>query len=631
MSLREEPKLASLQSRLNFLYLIVIGFVSILIGRLYYLQIKMGEKYSKLATEIVVREEQVYAKRGNITDRNGKVLASSRSYFEVTITPQYLKKKKFVIKTLAGILNLTEKEINKKLKKAIYQPRFMPVVIAEDLDYDQVAKLNELLSPIYDDKSAVQLEAVSLRAYPIREYLYPEPFSHALGYLTEVSKEKLKKYEKLYPGVYSRGDLTGASGLERAYDVELKGQDGQIARIVDARGREMDAFDDLLVIKQKATISPVSGYVLKTTLDFDAQLAAQKALGERKGAVVAIDPNTGEVLTLISTPGFDANRILKNVDKKYWQHINLHEDKILFNRAVQAMYPPASTYKPLALVAAIEEKAIDPETTKFSCHGGLHYAGRYFKCWRRGGHGTLSAVHGLSQSCDVYFYQIGKRLGVDGLAKYAKIFGYGEKTGIEIPYEKSGLVPTKAWKKRRYNQEWFDSETLSVSIGQSYNLVTPLQMAKMVSLIANDGYYITPHLGKEILDRNGKVFKKISYPKKPSSLKGAKSLEWARKGMIEVVHGYGTAKRLRKSPYKIAGKTGTAQVIGHDSGRRKTKNTQDHGLFIAFAPYDNPKIAVAVIVENGRSGSGAAAPVAMEVIDAYLSKVMPSKAENENR
>ena len=623
MDFKQEEKLSQLKKRIPILKICIALIIFLIVYRLYHLQIVHGEKYSKLATEIVVREERLFAKRGKITDRHGKVIASNRSYFEVTITPQYLKNKDEVLDTLTKILPITKKEILERLNKARYEPKFLPVPILEDLSYDDVAKLNEILSPIYDKKNPYQLESVALRAYPIREYLYPELFSHTLGYINEISRERLKRYQKKYPGIYSLGDLIGLAGVEYHYDKYLKGVDGKAARIVDARGREMTAFDDLKIIKNKASIKPKSGLNLKTTLDFDAQLAAKKALGKRKGAVVALDPFTGEVLTLYSNPSYDANRIIKNKDRKYWVHVNVHEDKILFNRAVQAMYPPASTFKTLMLAAAVEEKVINPKRTKYNCRGGLKFGRRFFKCWKHSGHGKLKAIHGLSQSCDVYFYKIGSLLGIDRIHDYAKKFGLGALTEIDIPYEKKGLVPSREWKQRVYKQKWIDSETLSVSIGQSYNLVTPLQMARMVAMVANGGYLVKPHLGKSLIDQNGDLSKKIKTEKTATSFVDSPSLEWVKKGMMEVVHGYGTAKRLRSSPYKIAGKTGTAQVISHDSRLKKTKNTEDHGLFVAFAPYDDPKIAISVIVENGRSGSGAAAPVAMEVINAYMAKNYP--------
>lgn len=620
---------AALQGKLAFVTLIILAFFGVIAARLFYLQIVNGPKYLKLATETFVREEEVVARRGDILDRNGVKIADTRPYFEITLTPQYVDDRDLVIRNLVALLpGIRPENVAKRLADAYAEPRFMPVAVALDVPFDWAAKLRERLMPEYGPDSSVDLNGVELRVTPIRRYLYPELFAHVLGYLREVDQAGLDKLAGDYPGYYSRGDLIGAAGVEKSYDLELKGRDGVNGRVVDARGREAARIEDVKVLQQAGTIVPVAGYHLRTTLDFGAQEAARASFVDKdgvvlkKGAVVALDPRNGEVIALYSSPTFDANRVMKNSDPAYWKKINLDEDKYLFNRAVQAMYPPASTYKPIGVAAGLATGAIDPIETKFTCRGGMSFSNRFFKCWHAG-HGTLDVVHGLAQSCDVFFYNVGLKVGVDGLAKYAGILGFGFPTGIDIPFERPGLVPTKAWKKKRYGQDWIDSETLSVSIGQSYNLATPLQLAKMAAMIANGGYSVTPHVGQAVLNPDGSLYRAVEWPKVPTEIADSEAVEWAKKGMIEVVHGAGTARRLQASPYKIAGKTGTAQVIGHESKARRTKDTVNHGLFIGFAPYDDPKIAVSVIVENGGSGSGAAAPVAMKVIDAYLGKIMP--------
>jgi penicillin-binding protein 2 len=629
MKFHDDENTAALQGRLALVTVVILVFFFVIAARLFHLQILHGAKYRGLATETFVREEEVVARRGDILDRNGLKLADTRPYFEITLTPQYVDDRDRVVGDLIGLFpSLDPDDVAKRLADARAEPRFMPVAVAGDVPFDWAAKLRERLLPEYSPDSPVNLNGVALRVTPIRRYLYPELFSHALGYLREVDRAGLDKLSTDHPGVYSRGDLVGAAGVEKSYDIELKGRDGVNGRVVDARGREAAQIDDVKILQEGGTIAPVAGYHLRTALDFDAQKAAQAPFLDRdgqvvkKGAVVAIDPENGEVIAMYSSPGFDANRVMKNADPAYWKKINLDEDKYLFNRAVQAMYPPASTYKPIGVAAGIASGTVDPLTTKFTCRGGLSFGNRFFKCWHAG-HGTLDVVHGLAQSCDVFFYNVGIKTGVDTLAKYARLFGYGSPTGIDVPFERGGLVPTKEWKKARYGQDWIDSETLSVAIGQSYNLATPLQMAKMAAMVANGGYAVTPHLAQAILNPDGSVARGIAFPKVATELAGSDAVAWAKKGMIEVVQGAGTATRLRASPYKIAGKTGTAQVIGHESKARRTKDTVNHGLFIGFAPHDDPKIAVSVIVENGGSGSGAAAPVAMSVIDAYLGKIMP--------
>lgn len=629
----DDENTSVLQSKIPFVSLAVLALFVIVTARLFYFQIANGGKYSSLATETFVREEEVVAWRGSLLDRNNVVIADTRPYFEIAVTPQYLERSDEVLTTLTDLFPIMREEILAKLKKASADPRFLPVPVVEDIPYDWAVKLREKLLPSYDADHPQPLNGVTLRATPLRRYLYPELFSHALGYLREVNKEQLEVLATTRPGVYSRGDLIGAAGIEKTYDYFLKGKDGQIGRVVDARGREVRHVGDVIVLQKGATIPETPGYHLRTTLDFDAQKAAssmfldEKGVVKFKGAVVALDPRNGEVLALFSSPGFDGNRIMKKVDQKYWQKINLDEDKYLYNRAVQATYPQASTFKPMSVVAGILSGAIDPLTTKFSCGGGMHFGNRYFKCWNAGGHGSVDVIRAVGQSCDVFFYQVALKMGVDTLAKYGNIMGYGHQTGIDIPFEKSGLTPTMEWKKRVRGQDWIESETLSIGIGQGYNLATILQNAKVTAMVANGGYEITPHLAKDILNPDFSVnvdeTDKLNFPKRETELVGSEAVKWAQKGMIEVVHGYGTATRLKASPYKIAGKTGTAQVIGHESKARRTRATVNHGLFIGYAPYDDPKIAVAVIVENGGSGSGAAAPVAMKVIDAYLGKIMP--------
>lgn len=608
-----------LQSRLPWILSVMVLFFLIIAGRLYFLQIVQGQYYLDLATEIFVREEEIVAKRGQILDRHGVVLADTRPYFQITITPQYLLNKDKTIQSLSKLLGLKAEEIEKKLFEARFEPKFRPVPIVEDVGFEQISKLRENMSPVYADDAEYDFSAVSIQYIPIRQYLYPQYFSHALGYLTEINKEKLAKYRDTQPGIYSIGDLTGAAGVEQAYDVELKGNDGVLGRVVDARGREMAKTEDLKRLQEQATYDAEPGLILKTSLDFEVQKAASEAFGTFKGAVVAIDPNTGAIIALYSTPGFDANRITKKIDKDYWKKINLDQDKYLYNRAIQAMYPPASTYKVVALSAGIDSGKIDPIKTKFQCHGGMQFGNRFFKCWNRGGHGAVDAVHALAQSCDVYFYRLGLLIGVDTLSEYARIFGLSSPVGIDMPYESSGLIPSKAWKKKRYNQEWFESETLSVSIGQSYNLTTPLQNAVVASMIANGGYLVKPHVGNQFLNLQNEVVKSIEPQRIETKLHGSSALEWVKKGMIAVVHGPGTAKRLALSPYKIAGKTGTAQTVGHGSGVGGIK-ARAHALFISFAPYDDPKIAVAVMVEHGMGGSATAAPIALKVIETYMNQ-----------
>ncbi|HBF11897.1 MAG TPA: penicillin-binding protein 2, partial [Deltaproteobacteria bacterium] len=401
-----------------------------------------------------------------------------------------------------------------------------------------------------------------------------------------------------------------------AYEIYLKGTDGVLARVVDARGKEIRNNPDVTLIGERANLTPVSGYDLQTGLDFKAQEAASLSFKGRRGAAVALDPNTGEVIVLYSAPNFDGNRIIKNIDKPYWQKINLDPDKYLYNRAIQATYPPGSTYKMVTSLSGLSSQKINPETV-FHCSGGLQFGNRVFHCWNKHGHGAVSLVRALTQSCDIFYYQTGLRAGVDTLNQYAHRLGLGEKTGIDLPYEKAGLIPTTDWKQKRFKRPWIESETLSISIGQGYDLVTPLQNALMVGIIANGGHKFVPHVVNRLVDSEGKAILEINDKIDPEPL-NPEYLKWIHEGLIQVVHGQGTAGRLRASKFKIAGKTGTAQVLGYESKAAHSERTKDHALFVGYAPYDNPQIAVSVVVENGGHGGSEAGPVAMAIIDAYL-------------
>lgn len=624
-----DEQVSPLVRKVPLLKVVVLLFVFVVLTRLFYLQVIKGEGYQILSEQISVREEELLGRRGLILDRNSKVLADNRPYLEIVVIPQKLKNKEKTIDSLVRLIPLSKKDIETSLRKSRGQPPFLPVVIRKDPPYDWVSKIREYDRLEENGDEEISLLGIEVQSHPLRLYRYPELFSHVLGYLKEVDKEGLEEKEKSHPGKYSMGDLVGASGVESAYDLELKGDDGVKARVVDAKGREILGKGglpnpDIEELEERSSVAPKDGFHVMTTLDFEAQEAAAKALGERRGGVAAIDPNNGEVLVLYSSPGFDGNRIMKNIDKAYWQKISsLNEGNYLYDKAIQGTYPPGSTYKIVGAVAGLETGKIN-STKHFGCGGGLQFGNRYFQCWRKGGHGSVEVVRALTQSCDVFFYNVGLKVGVDGLSHYAHLMGLGEKTGIEIPFEKSGLIPSSEWKMKRYKKPWIESETLSIAIGQGADLVTPLQNARMIAMIANGGRPLTPHLGKAILDAHHHIVQEIKKSPGVSVIK-PEVLKLIQEGLIGVVYGQGTAGRLRSSPYKIAGKTGTSQVIGYESKRARTERTKDHAWFVAYAPYDNPKIAVSVLVENGGHGGSAAAPVAQAVIDAYLGKIMPLK------
>jgi penicillin-binding protein 2 len=364
---------------------------------------------------------------------------------------------------------------------------------------------------------------------------------------------------------------------------------------------------------------------LHLTLDLDLQRRAEQLLGENDGAVVAIDPSNGDVLVMASTPSFDQNDFIGGISSKKWRALMDDPGKPMSNKAIQAEYPPASTYKILTALAALEEKVIDKNTT-FFCPGFYRFGNRRYQCWNRHGHGEMNVKDAIAQSCDVFFYQAGEKLGVDSLAQYANGSGLGRSTGIKLAHERHGLIPTSVWKKKRFKEAWQAGETLSISIGQGFNLVTPLQMASFIAAIGNGGTLYRPRIVQSIKDSDGNVVKSIP-PEISGGLPASKeTLALVQEGLLEVVHGdRGTARRIRLKGINIAGKTGTAQVFSRKTGEKFDnealgRTLRDHAWFVSYAPAEAPKIAVCVIIEHGEHGSSAAAPVAGALIEQYLQK-----------
>ena len=397
---------------------------------------------------------------------------------------------------------------------------------------------------------------------------------------------------------------------------------------VDANGR---------VIKVLKTVEPVSGNDLNLTLDLELQLTAEKLLEGKEGSVVAMDPYTGDVLVMASNPSFDQNDFIGGISSKKWNALITDPGKPMNNKAIQAEYPPASTYKILTSIAALEEKHIDLNTTAF-CPGSYKYGNRTYKCWRwkQGGHGEVNVIEALAQSCDVFYYIAGDKIGVDPLAQYAMGSGLGKKTGVVLDNERRGLIPTSAWKKKRYKESWQGGETLSIAIGQGYNLVTPLQMAVFTSAVGNGGTLYRPRIVKTITDSKGMIVKKIE-PEITGGLPASpETLGIVRKGLLDVVHGErGTARNYaRIKGVMVAGKTGTAQVFSRKKGEKidsdnLTYELRDHAWFVSYAPAQNPVIAVSVIIEHGEHGSSSAGPIAKDVMERYLRRLGLIKKESQ--
>ena len=570
----------------------------LLLSRLWYLQVIDADNLLDQSENNRLRFVPVAAPRGAILDRNGKVLVTNTPSFSVAVIPQDVKNKELLIDNLAKYLNLDRKEIETKWNKGQGRAKYYPLVVASGITRDQMEFLEE---------NRLALTGVNIEMKPIRAYTYGQLASHLLGYLGEVSEDELnsERYQD-----YNAGDYTGKSGIERSWEAFLHGVDGGRQIEVDARGRFLRTVEE--------TGSSVGNTVL-LTIDLEMQQAVEQALGDRAGAAVAMDVNSGEILAFASSPDFDPALFTGRMPPDKWKQYLEDERHPLENKALKGMYPPGSTFKIITAIAGLEEGLID-EHSSVECPGYYKFGNSNFRCWERKGHGHVELRKALRESCDVYFYKLAERLGVDRIAKYAKRFGLGAPLGIGLENEKGGVIPTEEWKLKRFGKKWFQGETLSVGIGQGYVLTTPVQLASMIATVANEGTIYKPHLVKRVVDLDGKVLQEF-----PPQVIGKTDLKpetyrLVKEGLFAVVNEpRGTGGMARLYEVKVAGKTGSSQVVKlRDSKGDIPYRFRDHALFVAFAPYDKPEVAVAVIIEHGEHGGSAAAPVAGRVLRAYF-------------
>ncbi|HIN88515.1 MAG TPA: penicillin-binding protein 2 [Nitrospinaceae bacterium] len=590
--------------------LVIISFLVILI-RVWYLQILKGEDFMGQSEQNRSRKISLPDYRGDIKDRRGKTLVNIRPSFSLYVTPEDAGD---FSKSLGFLSELME--INKgKLWNDIRQsPSFKNVLIKRDINRKEIA---------YIEENKMLLPGIHIKVEPLRSYVYKDFASHILGYVGEVSKGELKASKF---GRYEQGDMIGKNGLEKIYESNLKGKKGFKEIEVDASGREL---------KTLRKLSPKAGNSLVLTLDSRVQKKLEKLMDEVsgkspvEGSVVVMKVQSGEIIAMVSKPSFDPNFFATGVSRKKWNNLVRDEKNPLQNRAVNGQYPPASTYKLVTAYAALSEKVVEPESTIF-CPGYFRLGKRNYRCWKKKGHGNMNLHDALVQSCDVYFYTLGHRLGIDNLAKYANRLGLGELTGIELQGEKPGLVPSRQWKKRFKNEPWFPGETISASIGQGYNLVTPLQSARMISTIASGGILIRPYLVKKIEDSDGKLIQEFFPVVNRNIGIDPEVLKHLKEGLRGVVHeAHGTGHRARLKNVTVSGKTGTAQVVGMkasdeiDPEEEIPYSFRDHAWFVAFAPYEKPEVAVSVIIEHGGHGGTTAAPIARKILETYFAYYPP--------
>lgn len=588
--------------------IISLFFIGVLLVRLLDLQYFSHRHFKTLSENNRVRLTSIAPNRGLIFDRNGVVLAENRPSYRLEIIPEQVEDMDATLEGLSKLVDLDE-SVLKRFKKAVKRSRsFQGVPLRTKLSDEEVARLavNRHLFPGMD------ITARLGRFYPLGERA-----AHVIGYVGRIDEDELKKVDAAN---YSGTSHIGKIGLERYYESELHGNVGYQNVEVNVQGR-------VLRVLEKAP--PIPGKDLVLSLDAELQAVAEEAMGDYTGAIVAMQPETGEVLAMASMPTYDPNLFVHGISHKDYNRLSKSDERPLFNRALMGQYPPGSTVKPFVGLAGLESKVIGhKESIMCKGHYLLPNEERKYRDWKKEGHGPTDLNIALEQSCDVYYYELSYRLGIERMHNFMQQFNFGQRTGLDTIGERSGLLPSRDWKKRTKNKIWFPGETLIAGIGQGYMLATPLQLASATSTLAMRGVVMQPHLLKTIIDPSTKTeIEKEPVTTDTIQLKRNSNWHHVVNGMLSVVHGVrGTAYRAGLGlKYKMPGKTGTAQVFGIAQDEEYDEETiakklRDHALFIAFAPEDDPKIAVAVIAENGGHGSSVAAPMARKVVDAWMEK-----------
>ncbi|MBL7661281.1 penicillin-binding protein 2 [bacterium] len=579
-----------------------LAFLTIIL-RLYYLQGVKGEYFRDLSENNRRRMVRTSAPRGIIYDREGRPLVKNRPAFDVAVILEDVPKLDLLLEKLASLTGRSVASLQAQLKKDSRKHHpFEPKVLIPDITREELAMVRV---------HSYELPGVIINVTPQRIYPYQNLAAQLFGYTREISKTQLE--DEIYRG-YQVGDLVGQQGLEKTWEKSLRGKSGFVYVEVDAHGNrrgELGAVDN------------TPGADLYLTIDADLQIAAEQALGVEKGAVVMLDVNSGEVLTLASTPTFDANLLSGNINQAEWRHVQTDKAKPLLNRALLAFHP-GSTFKLFTGFAGLAEKVINSSHTYY-CPGFYAFKGRRYRCHKHSGHGNPDLRMAITASCDSYFYQLGLVLGIERIHQYATMFGMGAKTEIDLPGEKAGIIPSESWKLKNLGERWYQGETLSVVIGQGYVSATPLQMALATATLANGGTVYKPHLVTKVIRQQQNSIPESTLkevrPEVIRKIEVAPQIFDQIKSFAEsvVIDPHGTGHKAQIQGLRIGGKTGTAQVASLGK-EHLGKEFQDHAWFVAFAPVDNPQVAIAVLVENGGHGGAAAAPVAQKVLEKYFVK-----------
>lgn len=576
------------QTRLTVISYTIVGLMALLLLGFWKLQIVKSDLYSQLAERNRVRSIPIIAPRGAMLDRYGRVIVDNYPSFSVLLLRDDLQQVERLLPQVADGLNVSQDDIHQQLDAATTLPHFQPIVIKPEATQGDI----DFIESHRADIPVLEMLMVYRRRYPHGGFM-----AHVSGYVGEVSSDQIEESG----GRYKPGDIVGKAGLERQYNDHLMGVDGLRRSVVNSVGREVGRLEQT---------DAVPGKPIRLTIDYDLQLVAEEALVGKRGAVVALDPKSGEVLAMASQPSYDPNDFAVRISKEEWQQLNEDPERPLLDRAIQAQLAPGSVFKILMATAMLESKAVPADYHVF-CPGSAEFYGRVFHDWKKEGHGEVDLHKAIVNSCDVFFYNLGKQLGIDRISFYGGNLGLGHRTGIDLPGEEPGVMPSEAWKERVFHQKWYPGETISVAIGQGAIAVTPVQLAYMISGIIMGGRFHQPHLLV-----SDKSVPEIDFPISDSTV------DKVTEGMYGVVNEPGGTAGASKLPgIELCGKTGSAQVISEQGLKRAGKQAalKDNAWFVGFAPR-HPEIVVAVLVQGGEHGGAAAAPIARDVIKAYYDK-----------
>jgi len=592
-----------LTSRHRYFFIALAILFAFLLSRIYYLQITRGEELAQLAKNNRVRIRRVPASRGMILDQSKKILVDSRPSFQVSLVPEDILDAGQLIARVGQVLKLDPVELRSRITHQNNRRPFCPVLIKADISRQELAFL---------ETHKMDLPGMVIDTVPRRSYNHHSLASHLLGYLGEIDHAELKE---MASRGYRMGDFIGKDGVEKRWEAKLRGIDGGRQVEVDSVGREIQIL---------SSVSSKPGHNVVLTIDLEVQETLEDLLNGKIGAAVAMNPQSGRILAAASSPSFNPDLFASGIREKDWMRLLTTPFHPLQNKAVQGQYPPGSVFKIVTAIAGLEEGVITPDEI-LRCPGFHNLGTKTYRCWRKGGHGAVNLRRAIVESCDVYFYQLALRLGIDTLARYARELGFGNVTGIQFGDEKPGLIPTTEWKRKKYGEPWFQGETLVSGIGQGAILVTPIQMATMISAIANGGTFYRPQVVLRVEDVHGHVIEE--YPSTVTrrlsvSQKNLELIREALRGVVDDPRGTGKTARIKDVP--VCGKTGTAQVVKLEL-YEETKDEEeipiqhrDHAWFVAYAPATNPSVAVAVLIQHGGHGATAAAPVARKIIETTL-------------